>query len=184
MILTPDSEYRAVLDACTLIPMPLCDTLLRLAEEPALYLPLWSEEILRETKEGLRRLGCTFEQQERRITAMKRAFPEALVDIPDEIVQAVKNLPDNGDRHVVAVAIKAHADAIVTVNAKHFPKECLERYGVLCQSVDDFLVHQLSLSRDRVLGQLDYQATNIKEERQSIVGRLAKLAPRFAELVK
>jgi hypothetical protein len=34
MILAQDNEYAAVLDACVLVPMPLCDTLLRLAEDP------------------------------------------------------------------------------------------------------------------------------------------------------
>jgi hypothetical protein len=37
MILTPDNEYSAVFDTCVLAPMPLCDVLLRGAEEPALY---------------------------------------------------------------------------------------------------------------------------------------------------
>ena len=31
-----------VLDTCVLAPMPLCDTLLRLAEDPAFYMPRWS----------------------------------------------------------------------------------------------------------------------------------------------
>ena len=48
MILTRDNECAVLLDACVLVPMPLCDTLLRLAEEPALYRPLWSERILLE----------------------------------------------------------------------------------------------------------------------------------------
>ena len=53
MILTHSRKYTAVLDACVLIPMCLCDTLLRFAEEPALYRPLWSELILKETGDGL-----------------------------------------------------------------------------------------------------------------------------------
>jgi len=53
MILTPDNEYAVVLDACVLVPMPLCDTLLRLAEEPAMYRPMWSEEILQEVGAAL-----------------------------------------------------------------------------------------------------------------------------------
>jgi hypothetical protein len=53
MILTPDNEYSVVLDACVLAPMPLCDTLLRLAEEPGLYRPLWGEEILREVSDTI-----------------------------------------------------------------------------------------------------------------------------------
>jgi len=35
------NQYIAVLDTCVLAPMPLCDTLLRLAEDPAFYLPKW-----------------------------------------------------------------------------------------------------------------------------------------------
>jgi hypothetical protein len=31
------ADYRVVLDACVLIPMPLADTLLRMAEAPRLY---------------------------------------------------------------------------------------------------------------------------------------------------
>lgn len=42
-----------VLDACVLIPAPLRDTLLRLAEPPRLYVPRWSEEILTETVRNL-----------------------------------------------------------------------------------------------------------------------------------
>ena len=33
-----------VLDACVLVPQSLCDLLLRLAEEPRLYRPVWTEE--------------------------------------------------------------------------------------------------------------------------------------------
>ncbi len=37
------ADYRAVLDACVLMPMPVADTLLRMAEDPRLYLPKWSD---------------------------------------------------------------------------------------------------------------------------------------------
>lgn len=40
------SDYKAVLDACVLVKACLRDTLLRLAEEPRLYIPFWSAEIL------------------------------------------------------------------------------------------------------------------------------------------
>jgi hypothetical protein len=39
----------AVLDACVLVNFSLCDTLLRLAEAPALYEPKCSAEIIAET---------------------------------------------------------------------------------------------------------------------------------------
>ena len=42
------ADYTVVLDACVLIPMPLADTLLRMAETPRLYLPKWSQTIMDE----------------------------------------------------------------------------------------------------------------------------------------
>jgi hypothetical protein len=38
----------SLLDACVLVPMPLADRLLRLAEPPAIFKPRWSEDILAE----------------------------------------------------------------------------------------------------------------------------------------
>ncbi len=61
-------RYTAVLDACVLVPMPLCDTLLRLAEEPAVYRPVWSEQILLEVGNALENnLHRSRFQRERRI---------------------------------------------------------------------------------------------------------------------
>ena len=54
MIFTQENEYSAVLDACVLVPAALNDLLLRLAEEPAMYRPLWSEQILTEMTTALR----------------------------------------------------------------------------------------------------------------------------------
>lgn len=42
-----------ILDACVLANFSLCDTLLRLVEQPRLYEPKWSEEIIRETTRTL-----------------------------------------------------------------------------------------------------------------------------------
>lgn len=47
------NHFVAVLDACVLAPMPIADTLLRLAEEPAFYLPRWSDELLSELERTL-----------------------------------------------------------------------------------------------------------------------------------
>src|SRR6266446_4821323 len=80
MILNQDNEYTALLDACVLVPMCLCDTLLRFAKDPAMYRPLWSPEILREVGDALeKKLKISPEKRERRITEMMKAFPEASV---------------------------------------------------------------------------------------------------------
>jgi predicted nucleic acid-binding protein len=184
MILTLENEWSAVLDSCVLIPMPLCDTLLRLAEEPALYRPLWSEQILAEVSTVLEsKFKCNKEQCEKRISRMRAAFPEAVIDIAGDFVKGLTGFPDENDCHVVAAAILGHANAIITSNTKHFPRECLEKYNVLCHHPDDFLIHQYSLDRDRVLSQLDAQAANIRQDRTQLLKELTKAVPKFVDLV-
>jgi hypothetical protein len=47
------NQYTVVLDTCVLVPTPPCDTLPGLAEEPVLYVPKWSDDILRELRSTL-----------------------------------------------------------------------------------------------------------------------------------
>ncbi len=76
LILTVDNEYAAVLDACVLVPMPLCDTLLVVRKDPALFRALWSEQILEEVKRTLlQKFGYTAAQVEYRLRMMREAFP-------------------------------------------------------------------------------------------------------------
>ncbi len=69
----------AVADACVLVPAALCDFLLR-AASAGLYRVRWTDDILDEVRRTLvGDLGKSDVQAERRIAAMKRAFPDALV---------------------------------------------------------------------------------------------------------
>ncbi len=73
----------AVLDACVLVPMPVADTLLRLAEPPALYDPRWTEEILAEvTRTLVVGFGKTRERALYREAAMREFFRESMVAGP------------------------------------------------------------------------------------------------------
>jgi predicted nucleic acid-binding protein len=151
MILTNGNEYGVVVDACVLAPMPLADTFLRLAEEPAFYRIIWTEEILREISSTLIKLGRTGAQIERRLKFMREYFPEAILQLPPEMIESIPRLPDPDDKHIVAAAIFGRADAIVTLNTKDFPDECLANYGLVCHSPDEFLVQQFHLNREIVL---------------------------------
>jgi len=183
MILNQNNEYAALLDACVIAPMPLCDTLLRLAEHPAFYRPLWSRQILEEVGGVLeKKLGYSSIQRQRRIDAMHRAFPEAMVEIPAKLDSFV--CPDDNDRHVLAAAVRGQANAIITSNTKDFPASCLEEYGLLCQTPDDFLVHQFHLNPPLVIDKLDQQSAVIRETRDNLIERLNRLTPQFAELLK
>jgi predicted nucleic acid-binding protein len=183
MIFTPDSDYSAVLDACVLVPMALCDLLLRLAEEPALYRPLWSERILTEMTKALKtKLPRSSEEVAWRRQQMKEAFPEAMVTVPSALLKAVECIPDKSDRHVLAAAIVAHANTIITQNSRHFPKECCEKYGVVCQKPDDFLIDRFHLHPQLVLDKLDDQAAGISQNRKFVVASLKPAVPKFCKL--
>ncbi len=185
MIFTQENEYSVVLDACVLVPVALCDTLLRLAEEPALYRPLWSEQIMAEMAKALKtKLHRTAEEISYRKQQMNAAFPEAMVAVPSELLKAAECIPDEGDRHVLAAAIMARANAIVTQNTEHFPKACLERWGVLCQTADDFLIHQYHLSEQFVLDKLDDQGAGISKDRAYVINSLRNSVPGSIELLK
>jgi predicted nucleic acid-binding protein len=184
MIFTPGNDYSAVLDACVLVPMALCDLLLRLAEEPAVYRPLWSEQILTEMTKALKtKLHRSTEAAAWKRQQMKQAFPEAMVTVPSALLKAVECIPDKDDRHVLAAAIMARADAIITQNTRHFPKDCCEKYGVLCRTPDNFLIDQYRLYPQLVLDKLDDQAAGIGQNREFVVASLKASVPKFCELV-
>lgn len=67
-----------------------------------------------------------------------------LVEGFEELIPAL-NLPDPDDRHVLAAAIHAGADAIVTANLKDFPPEVATRYDLEILHPDEFLYQQFGL---------------------------------------
>jgi hypothetical protein len=71
---------RVVLDACVLIPMPLADTLLHMADPPRLYLPRWSQTIMDEvTRNLIAKWDMPPEKARRREEELRRHFPESWV---------------------------------------------------------------------------------------------------------
>lgn len=184
MILTPSNEYAAVLDACVLLPMPLCDTLLRLAEEPALFRPLWSAAILEEVERNLvSKWHKTRAQAMRRVAKMRAAFPEAEVAVPEGLALSFRGATQKHDSHVVAAAVLGHANAIVTQNLKHFDAAALAEIGILCHGADEFLLHQYHLRPGLVLEKMDEQAANLRLEQADIARMLQRSAPQFSVLI-
>lgn len=147
--------FSAVLDACVLYPAPLRDTLLRVALV-GLYQPLWSEKILEEVARVMLRYGYSAEKSDRLAKAMSAAFEDSMVIGWEPLESAMRNDPK--DRHVLAAAVRAGADVIVTSNLKDFPLSSREPYGIEAQSPDVFLCYQLDLSPARVVGALREQA--------------------------
>ena len=174
------NQYISVLDACVLVPMPVADTLLRLAEEPAFYSPRWSEEIFKEVERTLlSKWSYSQEQVRRRLKAMRETFPEAMVIGYEDLVESMKNDPK--DRHVLAAAVRCGAHTIVTNNQKHFPKESLEPYGLECVTADKFLEDQYHLSPDLFINKLIEQASQIGWTLPQLI---AKHVPSLHRLIK
>jgi predicted nucleic acid-binding protein len=175
------NQYIVVLDACVLLPMPICDTLLRLAEEPAFYLPRWSRETLAEIHRNLQKWGYSSAQADRRIRAMQEMFEDAEVVGYEELLTSMTNHPD--DRHVLAAAVRSGAHAIVTDNIRHFPPESTQPYGIEVMTGDEFLTHQFHLDSDGVTAKLEAQAAKLKATIPQLLQRLGNSAPSFATLI-
>ena len=108
---------------------------------------------------------------------MKSSFPEAMVTGYEPLIE--KMLNEEKDRHVVAAAVVAKADAILTTNSKDFPAHCLQPFGIEKLTPDGFLVHQWHLDSKLVAGKLREQAEDKERTVQSLLDLLAKMVPRF-----
>lgn len=129
---------RVVLDACVLYPTVLREILLGLAKA-GLYRPVWSDRILREWVLATAKISPQAQAIAGVEAALaKAAFPTACQRDQPEI-EAKLTLPDANDIHVLAVAISSHADAIVTFNAKDFPRPVLAEWQIDRRDPDGFL---------------------------------------------
>jgi hypothetical protein len=158
------ARYTALLDACVLYPIAICDALVSVAAT-GIYAAKWTQRIDEEWTQKLeaqrqKPLG-TFDF---RRDQMRAACPdwevvrEAWGPLEPCIV-----LPDPNDRHVLAAAIAGHADCIVTANLKDFPAEILNPLAVEAVHPDSFLVAQLDLDAFRVLPAFKGMRSRLKD---------------------
>lgn len=83
----------------------------------------------------------TIEQLARTRELMDKAVRDCLVTGHEALIESLQ-LPDPDDRHVLAAAIHAGADAIVTFNLKDFPEETTDLYNLEVLHPDDFIQFQ------------------------------------------
>ncbi|NMM96598.1 PIN domain-containing protein [Bifidobacterium sp. DSM 109960] len=140
----------AVLDANVFPTTWLLDILLTLDEHNRID-AVWSERILTEVRRTL------IERQHRNPVQVE-SFLRAICSMNAthcaygwEPREPMLELPDPDDRHVLAAALVAGADYIVTYNLKDFPPERLKRYPVSAIHPDDFLCLLLERNRNDVL---------------------------------
>ncbi|MEM6564531.1 MAG: PIN domain-containing protein, partial [Pseudomonadota bacterium] len=130
---------RVLIDTCVLYPTVMREMVLGSAETGA-FEPKWSARIEEEWARASRKLGPTGEAQARAEIALVRGrFANTQIRVPEGL-EARLWLPDAGDIHVLAAAVAGSADAIMTLNAKDFPRHILAEEGLKRIDPDAFLV--------------------------------------------
>jgi predicted nucleic acid-binding protein len=165
-------SFVVLYDANVLYPSTLRVLLIRVAQA-GLVQANWTDQILDEVFRNLamNRPDLDPERLARTRDLMNRAVRDCLVTGYEPLVDAL-DLPDPGDRHVLAAAIKARAQVIVTHNLKDFPPTVLEKWDMEAKSADDFILDQIDLSRDSVYGAV-----------QRIADSRANPPPTFADVL-
>lgn len=174
------ADFRVVLDACVLAPPSLCDFLLTLAETPRLYLPRWSGEILEEVRRTqVNDLGFSVERAESWQRAVRGAFPEAMVEGYERFLPLCENDPK--DRHVLAVAIDAGAEVIVTSNLRDFRAEDLRKWNVEAVGPDSYLISLYTLEPGVVVSKLAEIARRREMSPEELTWRYRRIVPGFSD---
>lgn len=160
-------RFVVVYDACVLYPAPLRDLLMRLAMT-GLFAARWTQEIHNEWSRNLiANRPDLADRLPRTIELMNTAVPDSLVTGHEALVDALA-LPDPDDRHVLAAAIRAGAQLIVTFNLKDFPADDLAPFGVEAVHPDDFVSQQFDLNEGRILGAVKDHRASLKNPPKSV----------------
>jgi predicted nucleic acid-binding protein len=167
--------FVVVYDANVLFPNTLRDLLIRIAQS-GLVQAKWTNEILDEAFRNVaaRRPDIDPERLRRTRELMNRAVRDCLIFKYEPLID-ILDLPDPDDRHVLAAAIKARAQLIVTMNLKDFPAEVLQPWQIEAKHPDQFLLDQLDLNRNVVTRAIELIAESRKHPTESLDDVLTQL---------
>ncbi|MDA5095712.1 PIN domain-containing protein [Aliiroseovarius sp. KMU-50] len=129
---------KVLIDACVLYPTVMREMVIG-AAEAGLFTPYWSPRILEEWARAAARLGDGQEVVARgEIAALSAKWPKSTVLPKDGDLRRLY-LPDENDIHVLAAAVSAGADVLLTLNNADFPRHTLAEEGIRRESPDLFL---------------------------------------------
>jgi len=143
--------FIVIYDANVLYPNTLRDLLIRIAQQPHLVQAKWTNDILDEMLGALQRnrSDITEEKAAGLRELINESIRDCLVTGYWPLVDALE-LPDPADRHVLAAAIKAGAQLIVTRNLKDFPPKTLAQWDIRPKSPDHFVRDVIDLDQQAV----------------------------------
>jgi len=173
-----DQGERLVIDACVLAVFAVADLLLLIAEHSACFTPRWTEHILEEMHRAHLKFGWGERVAASFHACLNLAFPEAQVSGYEPLIARCTN--DEGDRHVLAAAIKGQVSRIVTFNLDDFSKESLAPWGITAVHPSDYLLELYARDGKAVRKALGAQALKyrVKVEQRLVI--LAEHVPAFA----
>jgi len=171
---------RAVLDANVLANALVADLLLNLAYFERLFIPLWSDEILEETRRtGSYKLHRDQSRVDGFHAALLASFPNSLISGYEHWIEQCTN--DASDRHVLAAGIQGRAQHIVTFNTRHFKDaDLVEPWGIRAAHPDDYLLLLNAQNSQAILRQIDRMARKQRINPSELLRRLAAHAPKFS----
>lgn len=141
---------RVLIDTCVLYPTVMREVVLGCAAQ-GLFEVRWSARILEEWARAARKIGPEGETLARgEIVAATARFPGAVVSYAEDQLRPYW-LPDPNDVHVLGAAVIGSCDAIMTVNAKDFPRDVLGTYSLQRIDPDRFLVDLVTGHTDVVV---------------------------------
>jgi predicted nucleic acid-binding protein len=128
-------------DANILFSRTLRDYVLYAADEGAIEVH-WSQEILAEMSRNLREnLGLSRDSTSRLEQLMNDYIEYALVEVDPGHLAAVQAVEmDAKDRHVLAAALSADADILLTDNTKDFPSKWMTERGIELLTAGQLLI--------------------------------------------
>ena len=179
---------KIFLDACVLVPIGLTNVILTAAEHN-LTQPYWSPAVVDEAVRAISdiRPGLGEDRIRRRFTAMDAAFPGASVTAGTSTLNDY-DFPDPDDKHVVAAALVASAQTIVTANTKDFPKPLMHRLGLSVMTPDELLLALLDEDAEAMTSVVVEVAEALQNPKRTTDDLLISLhlagAPRFSAEVR
>lgn len=160
--------FVVLYDACVLHPAPVRDLLIRLGRA-GLVRARWSEPILDECFRSIleRRPDLRPEALARSRQLMIEAIPDCIVSGFESLIDRL-SLPDPNDRHVLAAAIKANAQVIVTANLSDFPVVKLAPFNVEAKHPDEFVLDLLDFAPAKVALVVSEQAASLRSPPRTV----------------
>jgi hypothetical protein len=170
-----EGTLRAFLDASVLYPASLRNLFMRLTLRD-LFQARWSRDVHDEwIRSVLRSRPDIAPAQLHRVRDLMDRYAEDCLVTGYETLIGTLRLPDPDDRHVLAAAIVAGANVIVTRNLRDFPAEALAGYGIEAQHPDIFVRHLIDLAPDQVVDAIREQVAGLTRPPVSVQELLATL---------